>query len=100
MTKTNIIRAWKDEEYRRSLSEAERAMLPDNPAGVMELSDAELGLVAGGTEAELARTGSGWTLGCCSTIWRECGFSWYLGTYGCCPVSSDMQCYMYMQSQY
>ena len=42
------IRAWKDEEFRLSLSEAERASLPQNPAGPIELSDAELGAVGGG----------------------------------------------------
>jgi mersacidin/lichenicidin family type 2 lantibiotic len=44
----NLVKAWKDEEYRSSLSEAERAMLPENPAGNLELTDAELELVAGG----------------------------------------------------
>ncbi|MCI0388644.1 MAG: mersacidin/lichenicidin family type 2 lantibiotic [Acidobacteria bacterium] len=49
MSRNNIIRAWKDEEYRSSLSEAERALLPENPAGLIELSDADLGnAVAGG----------------------------------------------------
>ena len=42
MTKKQIIRAWKDAEYRNSLSESQRASLPDNPAGVIELSDASL----------------------------------------------------------
>jgi mersacidin/lichenicidin family type 2 lantibiotic len=44
----NIIRAWKDEEYRMSLSDEERSLLPDNPAGPMELSDAELDSIVGG----------------------------------------------------
>jgi mersacidin/lichenicidin family type 2 lantibiotic len=48
MSKQNIIRAWKDEAYRRSLSEAERALLPANPAGLIELTDAELGSIDGG----------------------------------------------------
>ena len=48
MTKKDIIRAWKDAEYRRSLSEAERAMLPEHPAGLVDLTDAELATVAGG----------------------------------------------------
>jgi len=42
MTRKQIIRAWKDAEYRNNLSETERAALPDNPAGVIELSDASL----------------------------------------------------------
>jgi mersacidin/lichenicidin family type 2 lantibiotic len=35
MSKQDIIRAWKDAAYRDSLSAAERAALPDNPAGAM-----------------------------------------------------------------
>jgi mersacidin/lichenicidin family type 2 lantibiotic len=48
MSHRRTIRAWKDEDFRLSLSEAERASLPQNPAGPIELSDAELGTVAGG----------------------------------------------------
>jgi mersacidin/lichenicidin family type 2 lantibiotic len=48
MSRLNIIRAWKDEEYRRSLGETERAALPQHPAGLAELGDAELGAVEGG----------------------------------------------------
>ena len=44
----DIIRAWKDEEYRLSLTEEQRALLPENPAGQLELSDADLESVAGG----------------------------------------------------
>jgi mersacidin/lichenicidin family type 2 lantibiotic len=44
----DIIRAWKDEGYRNSLSEAERAALPENPAGLIALTDEDLGAVAGG----------------------------------------------------
>ncbi|MBV9258801.1 MAG: mersacidin/lichenicidin family type 2 lantibiotic [Ktedonobacteraceae bacterium] len=39
---SNIVRAWKDEFYRQSLSEEERAQLPENPVGELELTDAEL----------------------------------------------------------
>lgn len=47
---SNIVRAWKDEFYRESLSDEERAQLPENPVGELELTDAELGSVfaAGG----------------------------------------------------
>jgi len=44
----DIIRAWKDEGYRNSLSVAERAALPENPAGLIALTDEDLGAVAGG----------------------------------------------------
>jgi mersacidin/lichenicidin family type 2 lantibiotic len=48
MSHVNVVRAWKDEEYRRSLTEAERASLPENPAGFLELAETDLHEVAGG----------------------------------------------------
>jgi mersacidin/lichenicidin family type 2 lantibiotic len=44
--KFDIVRAWKDESYRQSLSEEELKALPPCPAG--ELSDLELTAIAGG----------------------------------------------------
>lgn len=48
MPKINVIRAWKDAEYRASLSASELASLPANPAGPMELRDDQLEMAAGG----------------------------------------------------
>ena len=48
MTKHDIIRAWKDPSYRDSLDAAERAQIPDHPAGPIELSDSQLDGVTGG----------------------------------------------------
>jgi mersacidin/lichenicidin family type 2 lantibiotic len=48
MSKNETIRAWKDPEYRASLTAEELASLPSNPAGLIDLSDADLGEVAGG----------------------------------------------------
>lgn len=48
MSHKNIIRAWKDEDFRNSLSATERALMPEHPAGLVELSDAELEAAAGG----------------------------------------------------
>lgn len=42
MKKKQVIRAWRDPEYFASLSEADRACIPDHPAGVVELSDQDL----------------------------------------------------------
>jgi mersacidin/lichenicidin family type 2 lantibiotic len=50
MKMEKIVHSWKDEDYRMSLSSDEQALLPDNPAGLIELSDAELGGMAGGME--------------------------------------------------
>ena len=49
MNREQIIRAWKDEEYRSGLSESEFSSLPENPAGIVELSGADLGEVGGYT---------------------------------------------------
>ena len=49
MTQQQIVRAWKDPEYRASLSDAERGALPANPAGLVEMSDADMMDVSGGT---------------------------------------------------
>jgi mersacidin/lichenicidin family type 2 lantibiotic len=51
MSNSDVIRAWKDLEYRESLSESERALLPESPVGMVELSDADL-LGVGGAEGE------------------------------------------------
>ena len=82
MSKSNVIRAWKDPAYLNSLSEAERAKLPANPAGAIEISDAELGKTSGGrkplrTEAGPCPTEVGCTVSCtyapnCVTQFIEC----------------------------
>ena len=62
---------WKDEEYRMSLTDAQRAMLPDNPAGLIELSDADLSQVDGGaTEACSCCCSCGCSCGCCRVALR------------------------------
>lgn len=48
MSQEQIIRAWKDKDYRDSLSEEEKSMLPKNPADVIELKDSDLESIAGG----------------------------------------------------
>jgi mersacidin/lichenicidin family type 2 lantibiotic len=59
MSHPNIIRAWKDAEYRLSLSEAERALLPDHPAGLIELTEADMNQIDGGLAVA----------GCCRILW-------------------------------
>ncbi len=64
MSNENIIRAWKDENFRNSLSEQERALLPENPAGMSELSDEALQTIAGGMMAGGGGTGCGTGTNC------------------------------------
>jgi mersacidin/lichenicidin family type 2 lantibiotic len=57
MSVLDVVRAWKDPEFRAQLTEEERELLPVNPAGLPELDDADLDHVAGGG---VCRLGSGW----------------------------------------
>ncbi len=47
--KVDVARAWKDPEYRKTLSADQLAGLPPNPAGSASLSDADLEKVSGGS---------------------------------------------------
>jgi len=46
--KFDIVRAWKDDTYRQSLSNEQLNTLPANPAGELELNESDLASVAGG----------------------------------------------------
>lgn len=46
--KLDVIRAWKDEAYRASLSEEQLAQLPASPAGAVEINEDYLRGVTGG----------------------------------------------------
>ena len=47
-----VVRAWKDPEFRASLSPEDRASIPENPSGrsITELDETELGNVSGGED--------------------------------------------------
>jgi mersacidin/lichenicidin family type 2 lantibiotic len=57
MSKLDIIRAWKDEEYFNKLSDSDRSLLPSNPVGAVELTDEDLSIAEGGTTHSI-------TMGC------------------------------------
>lgn len=48
MKKTDIVRAWKDAAYRKSLTPEQLAALPANPVEISPISDEELSAVVGG----------------------------------------------------
>jgi mersacidin/lichenicidin family type 2 lantibiotic len=78
----DIIRAWKDPEYRQSLEGAQRAQLPDHPAGLLELTEVELDSAAGGAPKTL-------NLSCIPT------YTIYCYTESCsnnCPSSTHSFC--------
>ena len=72
MSTHDVIRAWKDESYRQSLSEAEQNLLPDHPAGLIELNDADLDAVTGSIGSEIPQTYA--TV--CTYGWRCYSASW------------------------
>lgn len=47
MPNTDVIRAWKDVEYRERLSSSELAGLPGSPAGPLQLRDEQLDMTEG-----------------------------------------------------
>ena len=42
MKRSDIIRAWKDTDYRATLTDEELAAIPEHPSGIVELPDNEL----------------------------------------------------------
>jgi mersacidin/lichenicidin family type 2 lantibiotic len=53
LTVHEIIHAWKDTQFCNSLSEEQRAQLPANPAGLVEIDDEQLVQVTGGVRFSL-----------------------------------------------
>jgi mersacidin/lichenicidin family type 2 lantibiotic len=45
MSTFHIIRAWKDPDYRRGLTDEQRAQLPPHPAGAIEFQEHFAGLL-------------------------------------------------------
>jgi mersacidin/lichenicidin family type 2 lantibiotic len=78
MSELNVIRAWKNQEYRESLSAAELDSTPPNPAGALGIS---------ATEQNLDGPPGSW-LGCISRDWMPCSLmmcATYLAP-GICPI--------------
>jgi mersacidin/lichenicidin family type 2 lantibiotic len=80
--KVDIARAWKDPEYRKSLTPEQLAGLPPNPAGTPELTDEVLDKTVGGA---VGVVGVGET----SLLW--CPEPTQPST-NCCEVSKDIKC--------
>jgi len=72
MSSLDVIRAWKDARYRKGLSSAERAALPQHPSGLVELTDEELQAAAG-------------AFGPAQTTAMTCTESSFRGWRACCP---------------
>lgn len=62
MNSKEIVEYWKNSEHRLHLSAEERAQLPANPAGLVELTDEALDdLISGGGACEAENTSCGWS---------------------------------------
>ena len=86
MKKEEIIKAWKDPDYRNRLGE-EVTQIPEHPAGWTNLDDSQLKDILGGAEeVGLAGTEGLGTFGCC-TYWIICDGvnTAAYKTLGCCP---------------
>jgi mersacidin/lichenicidin family type 2 lantibiotic len=81
----DVIRAWKDEKYFRSLTSEQREALPAHPSGLIELSDDDIRQVFGGsgsTNTDCSKPAIG-----CSNV-SACNPSCsttVCTTYACCP---------------
>jgi mersacidin/lichenicidin family type 2 lantibiotic len=49
MRTIDVIRVWKDADYRSALTDGQRARLPEHPAGLIELEAEQMGQVVGGS---------------------------------------------------
>lgn len=56
MSKVDVVRAWKDPQYRRSLSSDQLAQLPGSPAGQVQLSTQALRDASGAGETFVQTT--------------------------------------------
>lgn len=85
----DTVRAWKDPEYRAELSRQDLAVVADNPAGVVELSDADIDLVGAGSGLLCVTVSAAITITTCVSASQcfcptvACG-SCEIGTRGCC----------------
>ena len=77
----DVVRAWKDAEYRESLSSEELALVPAHPAGEVELAEEDLLGVTGGLldslNIGLGLLGGGKSSGCDYTAFGEDASCYY-----------------------
>lgn len=68
MSTLDVIRAWKDELFRKSLNEHELALLPAHPSGEILLSAEEMAAVQGGLSVVCATPGPDCTCRPCTPL--------------------------------
>jgi len=82
MRSDEIVRSWKEEAYQSGLRDNERDLPPDNPAGVFELTDAEIIGINGGSVITVC------SFMPCESLITYCQtvITFYLPTWGFCPL--------------
>jgi mersacidin/lichenicidin family type 2 lantibiotic len=53
MKRKDVIRAWRDGEFYSSLTDEQRAAMPESPASVIDLGDEVLASISGGCSIEV-----------------------------------------------
>jgi mersacidin/lichenicidin family type 2 lantibiotic len=71
----DIVRAWKDPEYRKSLTPEQRASLPENPVEPIPASEEELRSIVGGMIKTVTLGGPTR----CGTAYPECCYNSTIG---------------------
>ena len=56
MKRRDVIRAWRDGEFYSSLTDEQRAAMPESPASVIDLSDEILSTISGGCSMDKCPT--------------------------------------------
>lgn len=84
MSDFDIARAWRDPKYRRSLTDEQRAKLPENPAGLVELTDEDLAAASGAAGFPIITT----AITCTATLFL------------CCPITTAITCTQWIRGPF
>lgn len=88
MKHDDTIRAWRDDDFRSSLTERQRLDLPDSPVGIVELPEEDSETIGGAFTGPVCATVS---IGLGVSQFFQCNLSLLEGTchfltLGCCPA--------------
>jgi mersacidin/lichenicidin family type 2 lantibiotic len=73
MVTMNVVRAWTDEAYRRSLSPAQLEQLPANPVGESTISGGKISFESNSLDPHVSQVSYCWSVGpCCPTYQGTC----------------------------
>ena len=73
MSTLQIVRAWKDEAYRNSLTQAQRDQLPAHPAGTIEFVRGAVAAKTNGSKCGTPVPDTMWCTWCCGGTYSSVG---------------------------